>query len=244
MKYYKLIDGQSFVGIATSYELRKIQAKYDSIIGCTEGEAQFVQYKDKYYHAEWMRKPDERIEYYPIQMIEIDKNEYDELYEMIERDEEIAPQPQPEPTPEPKPEPEDITVAYAKSLKIKEMSQTCENIIVNGVDVTLSDSETYHFSLTVQDQLNLTSLFELVKAGETSIAYHADGELCKFYSAEDITLIVTKAKELITFHTTYCNSLFAYINSLRSINTVSQVTYGMNIPEKYQSDVLKELLNS
>ena len=37
-------------------------------------------------------------------VIEISKEEYDELYEMIERDEEITPTPEPEPTPEPTPD--------------------------------------------------------------------------------------------------------------------------------------------
>lgn len=174
-------------------------------------------------------------------VIEIDKEEYDELYELIEHDEEIEPYPEPEPSPEPEPEPEDITVAYAKKLKLKDMSNTCNNIIFAGIDVVLSDEETHHFSLTEYDQLNLFKLETLARSGQEVLPYHEDGELCKFYPAVDIIAIANAATQYITYHTTYFNSLKAYINSLRSLNTISRVTYGMDIPEKYQSDVWKEI---
>lgn len=174
-------------------------------------------------------------------VIEIDKEEYDELYELIEHDEEIEPYPEPEPSPEPEPEPEDITVAYAKKLKLKDMSNTCNNIIFAGIDVVLSDEETHHFSLTEYDQLNLFKLETLARSGQEVLPYHEDGELCKFYPAADIITIANAATQYITYHTTYFNSLKAYINSLRSLNTISRVTYGMDIPEKYQSDVWKEI---
>lgn len=174
-------------------------------------------------------------------VIEIDKEEYEELYELIEHDEEIEPYPEPEPSPEPEPEPEDITVAYAKKLKLKDMSNTCNNIIFSGIDVVLSDEETHHFSLTEYDQLNLFKLETLARSGQEVLPYHEDGELCKFYPAVDIIAIANAATQYITYHTTYFNSLKAYINSLRSLNTISRVTYGMDIPEKYQSDVWKEI---
>ena len=53
--------------------------------------------------------------------------------------------------------------------------------------------------------------------------------------------IANAATNYITYHTTYFNSLKAYIKSLRSINTISKVRYGMDIPERYQSDVWKEI---
>ena len=84
----------------------------------------------------------------------------------------------------------------------------------------------------------------MVTTGETSIPYHADGELCKYYSVEDILSIVSAAKEHIAYHTTYYNSLKAYILSLKSINTVSAVTYGCEIPAKYQSEVLASLYSN
>lgn len=215
--------------------------RHNILISCTEQEAECIQIEDNYYHAGWMKAIREDIGAITADVIEIDKEEYDELYELIEHDEEIEPYPEPEPSPEPEPEPEDITVAYAKKLKLKDMSNTCNNIIFAGIDVVLSDEETHHFSLTEYDQLNLFKLETLARSGQEVLPYHEDGELCKFYPAVDIIAIANAATQYITYHTTYFNSLKAYINSLRSLNTISRVTYGMDIPEKYQSDVWKEI---
>ena len=241
MKYYKVINGQLFVGIATTSELRKIQLRHNILISCTEQEAECIQIEDNYYHAGWMKAVREDIGAITADVIEIDKEEYDELYELIEHDEEIEPYPEPEPSPEPEPEPEDITVAYAKKLKLKDMSNTCNNIIFAGIDVVLSDEETHHFSLTEYDQLNLFKLETLARSGQEVLPYHEDGELCKFYPAVDIITIANAATQYITYHTTYFNSLKAYINSLRSLNTISKVTYGKKKKKKYQSDVWKEI---
>lgn len=122
------------------------------------------------------------------------------------------------------------------------MSAACNSVITNGFDVELSDENTYHFSLTTQDQLNLITLSAMVSSGETAIPYHADGELCKFYSAEDITTIVSTATAFKTYQVSYYNALRAYVESMTDITSVGAVTYGIAIPEEYQSDVLKALI--
>lgn len=244
MKYYKVINGQIFVGIATTSELRKIQLRHNILISCTEKEAECIQVEDKYYHAGWMKAVREDVGAITADVIEISKEEYDELYEMIERDEEITPTPEPEPTPEPTPDEQeqDVTVDYAKKLKLKEMSNTCENLIFSGMDVMLSDGVSHHFSLTEYDQLNLFKLETLARSGEMEVLpYHEDDKLCQFFPAQDIITIANAATNYITYHTTYFNCLKAYIKSLRSINTISKVRYGMDIPERYQSDVWKEI---
>lgn len=130
-----------------------------------------------------------------------------------------------------------------KDAKISEMSASCNSVITRGFDVELSDKEKHHFSLTVQDQLNLITLSSLATAGETVIPYHADGEICREYSAEDISLIVNAATAFKTYHVTYFNSLKVYIKALSDISQISQIKYGVDIPEEYQSDILKTLLS-
>jgi len=217
--------------------------RHNILVSCTEKEAECIQIENGYYRDGWMKPAREDIGAISASVIEIDKEEYDELYDLIERDEEITPDPEPDvdPEPTPEPEPQDITVAYAKKLKLNEMSKTCENIIFAGIDVVLSDEETHHFSLTEYDQLNLFKLETLARSGEEYLPYHEDDELCKFYPAIDIITIADAATQYITYHTTYFNSLKAYINSLRSVNTISRVEYGIEIPERYQSDVWKEI---
>ena len=242
MKYYKVINGTTFIGIATTTDLRKFLYKNRVLIISSENEAQYVQIGNDLFHDSWMKKPDLGIDYEVADVVQITQEEYEELYEMIEKDEEITPEPPVEPTPEPEPEQEDVTVEYAKTLKTKEMSAVCQSMISSGIDVELSDGETHHFSLTEYDQLNIFKLETLARSGETEfLPYHEDDELCKFYPAVDIVAIADAATNYITYHTTYYNSLKSYIKSLKSISSVASITYGVEIPEEFQSDVWKEL---
>ena len=45
----------------------------------------------------------------------------------------------------------------------------------------------------------------------------------------------------IEFQTTYFNSLRDYIESMTDINDICAIEYGADIPEAYQSEVLKML---
>lgn len=133
------------------------------------------------------------------------------------------------------------TLEYVRESKLKELSATCQKTIEKGVDIALSDGESYHFSLTAHDQLNLLTLSAMATAGQSNIPYHADGELCRFYSAEDILSIVTTAAAFITKHTAYYNSLKAYVLALTSLYDVEQLEYGAEVPDEYCSVVYKKL---
>lgn len=244
MKYYKVINGTTFIGIATTTDLRKFLYKNRVLIISSENEAQYVQIGNDLFHDSWMKKPDLGIDYEVADVVQITQEEYEELYEMIEKDEEITPEPPVEPTPEPEPEQEDVTVEYARMLKTKEMSAVCQSMISSGIDVELSDGETHHFSLTEYDQLNLFKLETIARSGEMAVLpYHEDDELCKYYPAIDIITIANVATEYITYHTTYFNSLKHYIKSLNTVNDITTVKYGCDIPEEYQSDVWKGIIN-
>lgn len=244
-RYYKLISGETFVGIATQRDFRMYQAKHNVILACDVDEAQYIQCENVLYRDGWMVPVStDIVPYTTLDVISITKEEYDAIAEAIDDGEDIIiPPDDPEPEPEPEPEPPyDVTVEYLRKVKVAEMSSRCNKTIENGVDVLLSDGQVYHFSLTTQDQMNLTTLADEARNGSTELAYHADGHLCKFYPASDILAIVQAAKKLTYFHTTYFNSLQAYVNSMDSIEEIGAVKYGIPIPEEYQSDVLKTLL--
>ena len=135
----------------------------------------------------------------------------------------------------------DVTIEFVKTSKIAEMNNKCNKTIIAGFDAVLSDGKVYHFSLTTQDQLNLITLSTMLESGETAIPYHADGELCRFYSAADIKTILETATQFKTYHVSYFNSLKSYILSLDKIESVRAIVYGISIPPEYQSDVLKVL---
>lgn len=250
MKYYKIINNSEFVGVGTDSDMRKYQLKHHILLVCAAEQAQYIQNNEILYHAQWMvPESTDGLSTVSATVTEITEEEYNMLYSAIESGAEIPAdnddgsmtQNNIEDTPIDSDT--EVTIEFVKEKKISEMSTACQNTITNGFDVVLSDDETHHFSLTTQDQLNLITLITLVASGKTSIPYHADGELCKFYSAEDITLISTEATNYKTYHVSYFNSLKAYIESLDDMDKIAGVTYGVEIPEEFMSDVMKALVS-
>ena len=253
MKYFKLISDTTFIGIASSDDFRTYQSKHKIILRSDEHHGSYIYCNKQYYRDNWMAPPNNNIiSYTEVDVIGIDEEEYNALSLAIEKDEEIQVITQEEilqedpieEVEEPIVDEPDITVEFIRSSKIKEMSAACRKAITDGFDLTLTDNEAHHFSLTVQDQLNLLTISSEVLSGETEIVYHADGEVCKYYSVEDATAIVNAATKHKTYHTTYYNSLKVYINSLNGITEISNIEYGVEIPEEYQSDILKTLIGS
>ena len=139
----------------------------------------------------------------------------------------------------PEPDLEDV-----KTDLINQMSNECNKTILNGVDLLMPDGKTYHFSMQIEDQLKIQALALKAANGETVLPYHADGEPCRFFTVEEISALNQAMESLITFETTYFNSLKTYINSIENIDDLSAIKYGIAIPEKYQSEVLKQLIEA
>lgn len=247
MIYYKVIQNNKFVGIGTTDDLRVYQSKHDILLVADEDIAQYIQIKDILYRDNWFKSiTNYNIQYETAEISVITEEEYQQLFEAIDKGEEIQIaieedthiQSEPEQTPIE----ETVTIEFLKEQKIKEMNYICNQIITNGFDITLSDDNKHHFSLKIQDQLNFIALSTMIQSGETIIPYHADNELCRYYSAEDIGKVIKFATEFKTYHTTYYNSLKAYIQSIQNKEVLRTITYGIDIPTEYQSDILKVIL--
>lgn len=109
--------------------------------------------------------------------------------------------------------------------KIQQLKKECMNTITNGI--TIGEE---HFSFEITDQLNIARLINQVKDGRTKVIYHADGQPCRFFSAEEISNLNDAMENFIEYHTTYFNSLKEYIKTLKLQSKLSAVQYGMEIP--------------
>ena len=149
-----------------------------------------------------------------------------------------------EPDPETEPEPYVPTLEEIQEAKVNEMNAAQQAVIAEGVDVVLTDGSTEHFTLTERDQTSLVGLQGQVAAGEQNIPWHTsdEEEHCKFYSNADMAKITATAMEYVTWHVTYFRDLRIYIRALTEIEEVEKVTYGMTIPEEYQSEPLKTMI--
>lgn len=95
----KLINGENFVGVGTSLDMRMFQLKHRIILACTEEQAQYIQCNDNMYRALWMVPVNnDKISYETLDVIMIEKEEYDILYAAIESGKDVVIEP--EETPE------------------------------------------------------------------------------------------------------------------------------------------------
>ena len=116
------------------------------------------------------------------------------------------------------------TLEEVKAEKIKEISEACEKKIYDGIDVEIS-GEVKHFSLKIEDQLNLNRLAFIYRDAkeDCGIVYHADGELCSEFLKEDFFKIVNEASEFISKETEKCNRLMKEVEELLEIGEVLKV---------------------
>lgn len=139
------------------------------------------------------------------------------------------------------PTPEEL-LAAAQAAKRAEVSAACEQVIYNGVSVTLADGTTENFSLTEHDQLNLFGKQAQLAAGMEQLEYHADGQPCRYYSAAGMQAIIQAAMWHVSYHTTYCNAINMWIIGCQTAEEVQEIFYGADVPEEYQSEVLQTYL--
>ena len=132
------------------------------------------------------------------------------------------------------------TVQDTIKEKEVEISEACNQTIINGVDVETSHG-TDHFNLANEDQANISNLFRVVELGGTEYPYQADNGECYAYSAEDIAKIYLATQSHITQQITYHNLLKKYLNTLVADEEVEKVVYGMPLPEEYQTEMTEKL---
>ena len=135
---------------------------------------------------------------------------------------------------------EDNALSVVMSAKLSEISNACNAVIVNGVDIKFGE-ENVHFNLSIEDQSNINNLFRVVELGGTEFPYQADGGVCRIYTASEIAAIYIAAQTLITTQTTYHNELKQYVQTLTSAEEVSAIQYGMTLPEPYLTEMNEKL---
>ena len=245
--YYKLVSENEILDILEKLEYVTYSSKYKSVAICESRNAMgiFSSNHNKIWDISYMKDfPEEAYESLDIEtaeLVSINEDEYSVLKKAFESEETVKEE-----------VPEDGIIDYVdpletseielvKQSKIAEMRNACNKKIIEGFTVELSDGNVYKFDLTVEDQLNIMSLKEMISEGVTEIPYHASGEICKFYSVEDINRIIQAASNLKTYCVTYYNSLKSYIQSLTDIYEIDKIEFGTTIPDEYQSEVLVAL---
>lgn len=118
----------------------------------------------------------------------------------------------------------------AKKSKLTEVSNVCTSTIYSGVDIVITDN-VEHFSLTEKDQINISQAAAAVSTGLPGFPYHADGNICRMFTAAEIATLAEAATAFVLYHTTLCNHLNIWIRRCESDTEVSGIYYGAPLPE-------------
>lgn len=131
-------------------------------------------------------------------------------------------------------EPEPYVPTYEEVLnnKINELSSMCQHTIETGL--TIND---LHYSYTEKDQINLNDIVNTVKLTGLPLGYHADGQNCTEYSAEELMNIYIKLAMNKYCQQTYFNQSREYLKSLEKSDAnkeiVESYTYGTPLTGAY-----------
>lgn len=112
----------------------------------------------------------------------------------------------------------------ARTAKEAELSAACNQAITAGMDVTTTQG-TEHFSLQETDQINLTAAYNAVMSGATQYPYHADGKLCRMFTADEIKSISAASIQHKMYHTTLCNHLLTWARRADTEEELDGITY-------------------
>lgn len=112
----------------------------------------------------------------------------------------------------------------ARTEKEAELSTACNQAITAGMDVTTTQG-TEHFSLQETDQINLTTAYNAVMSGATHYPYHADGALCRMFTADEIMAISAASIKHKMYHTTLCNHLLTWARRAETEEELDGITY-------------------
>lgn len=116
-------------------------------------------------------------------------------------------------------------VEQVRAAKLQEAGLACTAAIYAGIDVGGA-----HYSLTEHDQTEIMAQYTVVKEGAAAVPYHADGQLCRMYPAEEFAALAQAATAHVFYHRTYCNHVNAWI-ARAGLEELKGVTYGAALPE-------------
>ena len=123
------------------------------------------------------------------------------------------------------------SIEIVRADKLAELSASCNAAITAGMDVETTHG-TEHFSLQETDQINLTTALSAVQSGAAGYPYHADGQLCRRFTAAEIQAIATASVKHKLYHTTLCNHLLTWARRAETKEELSGITYAADgLPE-------------
>lgn len=242
-QWFKVIVNSVIIGTTTDQSFARYSEKSGRIHICNAMDGQYIVLNDHFYRDSWMLppNPDDHTEFEEATVISINEKEYDILSKTdVDKPINVVQTDEPKIIEKPLKQEDIVTIEFVRNRKLDELKTACEKAIVDGFDLVLSDGVSHHFSMSLQDQMNLIDLQRALDLNEDPV-YHADGELMQFYSVEDAQDILIGATKWKNYHIALFNSLKNWINSVDDMEVIDSIKLDSEIPEQYCTVVLQNL---
>lgn len=138
-------------------------------------------------------------------------------------------------------EPDNRPFEEIRTEKLSNLSETCNQTIVAGMDVETTEG-VEHFSLEETDQINLTTALSAIKQGAKGYPYHADKKLCRMFTAVELNAIAEKATAHKLYHTTLCNHLLILARRATTTAELDKITYSADCLPLDLAENMKKIL--
>lgn len=127
----------------------------------------------------------------------------------------------------------DLDTCTLDELKVywkQKINEQCTQTIAAGFDAETTQG-TEHFSLTTTDQINIAGILITLQEGATSHPYHADGKLCREFTAEELIKISTAATQYKVYNTTLCNHIHVWIDRCETKEEITSISFTSTLPD-------------
>lgn len=138
-------------------------------------------------------------------------------------------------------EPDNRPFEEIQTEKLSNLSETCNQTIVAGMDVETTEG-VEHFSLEETDQINLTTALSAIGQGVKGYPYHADKKLCRMFTAVELKAIAEKATAHKLYHTTLCNHLLILARRATTTAELDKITYSADCLPLDLAENMKKIL--
>ena len=126
---------------------------------------------------------------------------------------------------------DNLSLEETKNYQIDFVGKQCSSYIYLGIDIPRSDGVIEHFSLDETDQNNIFSLYQTQSSNGQNVIYHADGQECRVFTAEEFNNLAILARKYITICTTKFNYLKIWINRSIYKQEVLSIEFTSTLPD-------------
>lgn len=135
------------------------------------------------------------------------------------------------------------TLEEVRAAKITEFNTICNETIIAGQDITLSDGNTIHFSYTAFDQANLGNGANLALSTNESVPYYDSNNNCYIFKPMDMVTIYASCQGYVTYLLTLDHHLESMIKKMDDKDAIKALVFAeesMNEEIKAEFDIIME----